>query len=124
MTQSQFDILSTIRGLGGSPSQITVARALGISAASLSEALRSLARQGWLLQEANPLDKRAKILRLSAKGGQAFRTILKHMAEIDRFLIENANPEEIKIAIKVLKTANLELAKRLEDYPQKSEEPF
>lgn len=109
LTQTQFDILSTIRAMGNSPTQVMVAKELGITPPSLSESLKILVEQGWLLQELSPVDKRAKVLRLSPKGNQAFRQILKQMSEIEASLVEGIDPEDLKIALQVLRSANLRL---------------
>lgn len=113
LTQTQFDILSTIRAMGNSPTQVMVAKELGITPPSLSESLKILVEQGWLLQELSPVDKRAKVLRLSPKGNQAFRQILKQMSEIEASLVEGIDPEDLKIALQVLRSANLRLMQSL-----------
>lgn len=113
LTQTQFDILSTIRAMGNSPTQVMVAKELGITPPSLSESLKILVEQGWLLQELSPVDKRAKVLRLSPKGNQAFRQILKQMSEIEASLVEGIDPDDLKIALQVLRSANLRLMQSL-----------
>ena len=45
-----------------------LATRLVVSAASLSDSLRSLERKGWLVRQADPADRRARRLRLTAEG--------------------------------------------------------
>lgn len=119
LTQGQFDVLSTVRSLGSGPTQATVAKELGITPPSLSESVKQLVREGWIVQENNPVDARAKLLKLSPKGNQAFRTILKAVSDIDSQITGSLDAEESKIAIKVLKTANLVLSRIIVDSMKK-----
>jgi len=87
-----FQLLAAVQSAGKSASQVEIARRLGISAATLSEAVFALVKRGWIQQAASSTDRRVKVLSLTAPATKALKAALK---EVDQFevLVQRALSE-------------------------------
>jgi MarR family transcriptional regulator for hemolysin len=113
ITLGTFELLSTIRAAGPRSSQASIARRLGITPPSLTEALHAAVRNGLVEPVPHPRDSRSKIVRLTDKGARALRKVLSAVNQAERALVEHVNPEELRVALAVLKRANRSLAQWL-----------
>src|SRR5947207_1625524 len=77
LTLSTFELLSAVHSLKSTATQADVARRLGITPPSLSESVKGAIGQGYVVQESNPADARAKLLRITPKGTKALNTVVK-----------------------------------------------
>lgn len=83
ITHTVFDMLAAIASKPRGISQIEVAEMLGISAATLSEALLPQIEQGRILREPHPRDRRAKRLTLLAPGMAILRAGLTDLKRFE-----------------------------------------
>ena len=110
MSLATFELLSAIHSLRSRATQAEVARRLGITPPSLSESVKAASRFGWVEQEANPADARAKILRITPKGAKSLNTVVKAVRELEESMLSNLDAAETAMAISVLRKANKNLA--------------
>lgn len=110
---STFELLSAIHAAGSDLPQAEIARRLGITAPSLTEAVRGAVKADLVVQVPSPHDARSKSLQLTAKGGKVLQEILKGVNEAERTLVQGIQPQDLRLAVAVLKTANRNLAKKV-----------
>lgn len=115
MTMSSFELLSAIRASGANPTQADIARRLGITPPSLTEAVRHATNAGLVAQTPSPSDKRAKCLGLTANGEKNLAEILERVNQIEKRLVQGLDVAQVKSAIELLKAANRKLAKEIEE---------
>lgn len=106
---SAFELLSAVEGAGGSATQAEVARRLGITAASLSEAVKSASAKGLVVQSDMRSDRRAKRLRLSAAGRKVLRGALRELWRIESSMLEGLDEARVQEAIDVIRSASRNL---------------
>lgn len=114
ITFSVFELLSTVKALGSDVPQADVARRLGITPPSLTEAVRSAVQQGLLVQVKLPSDARAKAVQLTPKGQDILQEVLKAVQQAERVLCTGIPAAELRVALSVIKQANRNLAVRLQ----------
>lgn len=110
LNQGTFEVLSAIHATGGQGAQIDIARRLGITAPSLSEAVKLAVRDGLVRQIADPSDARRKRLGLTGKGRRAVARVLEAVQEAERHLIQDVDPAALRSARATLKQAARSLA--------------
>lgn len=115
LTPAMFELLSSVRAAGGKSTQIEIARRLGITAPSLSEAVRGAVKGGFLEQIANPQDGRAKLLKLTHQGMLSLQRVLQAVGAAERSMVERVSHEELTVTIDVLKRANFNLARYMQE---------
>jgi DNA-binding MarR family transcriptional regulator len=77
ITPARFDLLHTIHEHPGrAPSQRGLTRAVGLSRATVSRALKRLEQLGIVLRERSPVDRRTNIVRFTVPGLREFRRVL------------------------------------------------
>lgn len=108
---SSFELLSAVRASGPDTPQAEIARRLGITAPSLTEAVRSSVKAGLLEQRPSEFDARSKTLVLTEAGAVALQEILKSVNQAEQTLVVGIQAHELRLVIAVLKTANRNLAK-------------
>jgi len=113
LTLSSFELLSAIRSSGGKASQADIARRLGITPPSLSEAVRYASQKGLIEQVADPEDKRLKRLRLTAAGRKSVHVVLAAIQETENAAFADFDPAKIEASISLLREINRNLARRL-----------
>ena len=113
ITMGGFELLSAVRSAGAKASQASIARRLGITPPSLTEALRIAVKAELVEQTASARDARAKQVRLTDKGSRALRKVMAAVNQAERTLVEQVSPEELRVALGVLKRANRSLAQAL-----------
>lgn len=106
-----FDLLSAVRAAGGRATQNELANRLGVKPPTLSEAAQLAIRQGLLEVFVLPGDRRAKLLRLSPSGKQTLQRIMREISSAERECLEGIDPDELSVAIEVLRKASMNLAR-------------
>lgn len=106
-----FELLSSIHAAGPDASQAQVAKRLGITPPSFTEAIQSAASRGFVRQEPHASDKRVKRVVLTSKGGQALRAALKAVNLAEQTVVEQVRTEDLNVALNVLHTAIRNLAR-------------
>ena len=112
-----FELLTAIHATQGKASQARVAEVLGVTPPTLCESVKVAVRQGLILQEANPRDRRAKRLILTAKGNKIVRKALEKMQTGEAAMVAGIAEGELDAAITTIATAVRNLAR----YEQQSE---
>jgi DNA-binding MarR family transcriptional regulator len=112
---SGFEILSALRAIQRSATQAQLAARLGITPPSLSEALKSLVAAGLITQTPSRIDARAKTLRLTSKGGRILSELLRSVNLAERRMVEGIDPDDLRRAVAVLRTANRNLVRGFGD---------
>ena len=110
-----FELLSAIRSAGDNANQAEIARRLGITAPSLTEAVRAAIGSGLIEQVPVATDARAKNLRLSPKGKAALAKILEEVNQTEQILVVGIEDRVLRSVLTVLKTANRNLARKIND---------
>jgi DNA-binding MarR family transcriptional regulator len=106
-----FELLTAVHSTQGKASQARVAELLGITPPTLCESVKVAVRQGFLLQEANPRDKRAKRLQLTAKGNKVVRKAIEKMQEGEEAMVAGMSAADLELAIAALSSAVQNLAR-------------
>jgi MarR family transcriptional regulator, organic hydroperoxide resistance regulator len=113
ITLGTFELLTAVRAAGSRATQASIARRLGITPPSLTEALRNAVQSGLVEQVPNPRDSRSKGVKLTEKGSKALRKVMSAVNQAERALVEHVSSEELRVALAVLKRANRSLAQSL-----------
>lgn len=111
LTLAGFELLSAVHAGGGKSAQADIAKRLGISPPSLSEAVRGAVKRGFVTQGPVPGDARVKQLRLTPKGRAAVRHVLDAVKRVETEMLRGLSAEEIVTTIDVLARINRNLAK-------------
>lgn len=90
---ANFQLLAAVAGMK-TASQSDISQALGISPATLSEAVQTQVQRGLLEQVPAPRDRRAKRLRLTSEGSEAMRKIRRLIRQLDDQLIRDLSPND------------------------------
>lgn len=117
VTGPTFELLTAIHATQGKASQARVAEVLGVTPPTLCESVKVAVRSGLIVQEANPRDRRAKRLSLTAKGNRIVRKALEKMQTGEEAMIDGISDAELDAAITTIAAA----VKNLARYEQQSE---
>jgi len=110
LTQSAFDLLTTIRAGGGTIPQAEIARRLGISPPTLSEAIRSLVAAGLVEQRGSGTDRRIKTLAITSVGSRRLNRVLSALHQLENELTAGISPAEMSAVNAMLRNAAKNLA--------------
>jgi DNA-binding MarR family transcriptional regulator len=106
-----FELLTAIHATQGKASQARVAEVLGVTPPTLCESVKVAVRQGLIVQEANPRDRRAKRLALTAKGNRVVRKAIEKMQTGEEAMIAGISDAELDGAIATISAAVRNLAR-------------
>lgn len=112
-----FELLTAIHATQGKASQARVAEVLGVTPPTLCESVKVAVRQGLILQEINPRDRRAKRLALTAKGSRIVRKALEKMQVGEEAMVAGISEGDLDAAIATISAAVRNLAR----YEQQAE---
>ena len=105
LTDSMFQLLSTIKAGGGEATQARVAEALGITPASLSEAVRDAEAQGLVIRKQQDGDKRVKMLDLTDQGQSALRVCFRGLEAVEAKATKGLSADDLRQAQSTLRKA-------------------
>ncbi len=97
-----------------------IAEGTGISTMSISRAVASLAKKGYLTAETDPLNKRRKILQLTDKGLEKFNILNPAADNVAEYMVEDLTADEIVSISKLL----AKLTSKLEALDENGESIF
>lgn len=109
-----FQMLSAVFGAGGAASQAEIARRLGVTPATLSEAVQTLSKKGFLSQAPSDADRRVKLLKLTAKANKSLQEITKVAQEAEQIAVAGLNDAKLRKALTLLDKCVANLEKALE----------
>lgn len=96
--------------LGQGARQGDLARAIGITEASLVRTVQQLEREGLVERRADADDRRANRLHLTTEGRTLARKAEKRLIELRVDLLEGVSNEELAVAVRLLDTVALRAA--------------
>lgn len=101
ITNNDMHVIEAI-GTGAPKNMSTIARELSVTVGTLTIAMNSLVKKGYVVRERGQEDRRVVYISLSERGRQAF----EHHAEFHRRMVEAAtkdlNEEEMKVLTQAL----------------------
>lgn len=110
---TSFQLLMAVSQGGGKLSQAAVAQKLGITPATLSEAVRTHVEKGWLKQTGSETDRRVKSLMTTNKAEKLLTTIRDLVAEAEESALKGMSKAERASLAQALDQVVANLRKRL-----------
>lgn len=109
LSLASFDLLSAVKASNGG-TQADIARRLGVSPGTLSEAVKAAVQRGLIEQISDGGDARLRRLRLTRSGSRVLNKILKSVDEIEVVMLDGIAADKIEVAREVLWRAIRNLA--------------
>jgi DNA-binding MarR family transcriptional regulator len=103
LTSSSFDLLSAIWAADGRETQAEIGKRLGLSRATISEAVTSLVQAGYVTRRPSDIDSRAVNLELTPSGHKKVKAVLSEMKRIQADLEGKIGTKEAESASKTLR---------------------
>ena len=103
LTSASFDLLSAVWAADGRETQAEIGKRLGLSRATVSEAVTSLVGQGYVIRRQSDLDSRAVNLELTSSGHKKVKAVLGEMKRIESDLAGKIGSKETEAASKTLR---------------------
>ncbi len=103
ITSASFAILSSVKAADGRETQAEIGRRLGLSRATVSEAVTALVAQDLVLRKPSAEDGRAVTLVLTGKGHQKVNAVMKRLEEAENEVTARLMDREVASTAKVLK---------------------
>jgi len=103
LTSASFDLLSAIWAADGRETQAEIGKRLGLSRATISEAVTSLVSAGYVIRKPSNLDSRAVNLELTPGGHKKVKAVLAEMKRIQTELEGKIGAKEADTASKTLR---------------------
>ena len=101
ISNNDMHIIDAI-GEDGCKSMSTVAKALSVTVGTLTIAINSLVKKGYVSRERSEEDRRVVLLSLSDKGKRAFLHHKKFHDAMIRKVLEGLNEQETEVLVKAL----------------------
>ncbi len=102
LSSARWQVMGAI-ALAGQPLTVAqIARNMGLTRQGVQRLIDELERQGIVGFEDNPHHKRAKLVRLTARGEDAYATIMEQWNALAAKLAEAMDAEKLKTAISCL----------------------
>lgn len=102
ITNNDMHIMDAI-GTGEPKNMSTVAKTLDVTLGTLTIAVNSLVKKGYVKRERSERDKRVVLISLLPKGARAYAHHQKFHQDMIRALLGELKEEEIEVLIKALK---------------------
>ncbi len=103
LTSASFDLLSAIWAADGRETQAQIGKRLGLSRATISEAITSLEKNGFVTRRPSDVDSRAVNLELTPAGHKKVKAVLAEMKRIESELDGKIGAKETETASKTLR---------------------
>lgn len=103
LTSASFDLLSAIWAADGRETQAEIGKRLGLSRATISEAVTSLVQTGYVIRRPSEFDSRAVNLELTPNGHKKVKAVLAEMKRIQNELEGKISVKEADNASKTLR---------------------
>jgi DNA-binding MarR family transcriptional regulator len=110
LSHRTFALLGAVRATDGLCTQADLARRLGITPPSLTEALQAANRNGFVEQTADAKDARAKRVRLTPKGRTTLSRAASAIVEVEAKLIDALPGDAYRNAVSTLRAATKVIA--------------
>jgi DNA-binding MarR family transcriptional regulator len=93
ITPVQFAILNALVDNPGID-QVSLARRVAFDAATSGSVIGRLEAKAWVVREADPVDRRRKLLRVTLEGAQALASIQSTVALVQARILSPLSPQE------------------------------
>ena len=103
LTSASFDLLSAIWTADGRETQAEIGKRLGLSRATISEAVTSLVANGYVTRRPSDTDSRAVSLELTPAGHKKVKAVMLEMKRIESDLDGKIGLKETESASKTLR---------------------
>ena len=103
LTSASFDLLSAIWTADGRETQAEIGKRLGLSRATISEAVTSLVTNGYVTRRPSDTDSRAVSLDLTPAGHKKVKAVMIEMKRIESDLDGKIGLKETESASKTLR---------------------
>ncbi len=103
LTSASFDLLSAVWAADGRETQAEIGKRLGLSRATISEAITSLVTAGYVIRRPSEIDSRAVNLELTSSGHRKVKSVLGEMKRIEAELEGKIGAKETDSASKTLR---------------------
>jgi DNA-binding MarR family transcriptional regulator len=103
LTSASFDLLSAVWAADGRETQAEIGKRLGLSRATISEAVTSLVTAGYVIRRPSEIDSRAVNLELTSSGHRKVKSVLGEMKRIEAELEGKIGAKETDSASKTLR---------------------
>jgi MarR family transcriptional regulator, lower aerobic nicotinate degradation pathway regulator len=108
VTSLQFAILQALVDEPGAD-QISIAQRVALDAATSGSVIMRLEERGWLRREPSPIDKRRKLLWLTAEGEKRAMEMKKHARKVQQRLLERLTAsEQVQLVALLKKVSGIE----------------
>lgn len=105
ITNNDMHVIRAI-GTGPSKNMSSIARELSVTVGTLTIAMNSLVKKGYVVRERGKEDRRIVFISLSAKGRSAYEHYERFHREMIASLLDGLGREEIDVLIKTLTHLN------------------
>lgn len=102
LTRHEFELLSLIRTADGRANQSDLCRTLGLSRATMSEALNNLVQKGYITKQVSPADARAHQLFLTPVTHRLLVQLSDNIRELEIEWLNILSEKEVSAATKTL----------------------
>jgi DNA-binding MarR family transcriptional regulator len=103
LTAAMFDLLSAIRAGDGNETQAEIGVRVGLSRATISEAVTALQKNELVIRTPSSTDARAVLLSLTGAGHRKVNAILSQMRQIESEAVSHLTPKESAAVASALK---------------------
>ena len=108
VTSLQFAILQALVDEPGAD-QISIAQRVALDAATSGSVIMRLEERGWLRREPSPIDRRRKLLWLTAEGEKKAMEMKKHARKVQQRLLERLTAsEQVQLVALLKKVSGIE----------------
>lgn len=114
ITNNDMHVIEAI-GLGEPKNMSTIARELSVTVGTLTIAMNSLVKKGYVNRERGQEDRRVVYISLSQKGQDAYRQHETFHRQMIEGVLEELQPEETEVLVKALTKLGLWFRRQQED---------
>lgn len=102
ITSNDMHVIQVI-GTGEPKNMSTIARELSVTVGTLTIAMNSLVKKGYVIRERGQEDRRVVYISLSEKGRKAYAHHERFHQQMIHEILDGLNPEETEVLLKSLK---------------------
>ncbi len=101
ITSNDMHVIQVI-GIGEPKNMSTIARELSVTVGTLTIAMNSLVKKGYVIRERSQEDRRVVYISLSEKGREAYAHHERFHQQMIHEILDGLNPEETEVLLKSL----------------------
>lgn len=114
ITNNDMHVIQAI-GDGEPKNMSAIAKELSVTVGTLTIAMNSLVKKGYVTRERGKTDRRVVYISLSEKGNQAYKQHARFHREMIESILSELEPDETKALVKALSKLNLWFRSRQEN---------